>query len=251
MNKKVLLGITSAAVLGVVGASNTAYADAQTATHMDTDGSVSFYTKNKPGGGPFEGNLALAWVPSEFDFGSNKVEANNLPGTRTYNQVIDTSTGTQYLAVSDDRASDAKTNWTVKAKLDEFVDTADSGNTLANAVVSMNVGTVKKYNIDIANSDKNTVATPNPNEVGSLELLDTGLTAAFANPAENTTLALTAGGAEVTALAYSNNNASVDGTVGVAREISKVNLKVLDHQKVANKKFTSTVHWNLTAEPAL
>ncbi|MGM0218947.1 WxL domain-containing protein [Enterococcus sp. AZ126] len=266
MNKKVLLGFAATAALGTaLVAGQNAHA-VENATNMDTDTGISFFDTNKPGPGPFEGNLAIAYVPSNFDFGSNDVTG--VTNAVTYNQVL-AAGKKQYVAVSDDRKEnlDSGTQWQLSATLDDFVSTAAAaaGGTiadadkLANAELSFKLGEYQGFDIDVVNSDATKVVTPNITDANSLYALNDKLSPAYAGPAAGSFVTLTAG-ASTGAISVANYtstgavkaedlatgaNTHKATTLAAAREVSSVRLKVKDTTNANNKKFTSTVHWSL------
>lgn len=263
MNKKVVVGLTTAAAFStVMMGGNNANAEEATTNKMTTDGSISFFSDSTPGGGPFEGNLALAYVPTTFDFGNHDVAATATAAT--YAQKFGTNAdGTaktavkQYLAVSDDRA-DKKNGWSVKATLNEFQNTAvdDKGvstvTKLDKAELSFNLGTAQKYNIDTKLSDAAKPATPTPAITADNALsamTPTQLAYYAASPA---TVTLVAGATkEVEVLDYATQTQSEATTLAVAKEVSSVQLKVKDHSNVKDKKFTSKVNWTLAEDPTI
>lgn len=253
MNKKVIASLATTAALGAMMVATTdAHAD-----EMTTNGSISFFEDSKPGTGPFEGNLKLAYVPEAFDFGNNDIKG--VSGSKTYTQVID-KTKKQYVAVSDDRSTKTK-GWTLNAKVDDFVSTVkdeqgkETTTTLTSAELAFNVGENQKYNIDVKASDANTPAVPTPaiTTEGALTALPTTDAAYYTNsPATNAKIKLVAAGAEAKILNYTSpSQAPAEGTLGVAREVSGVTLNVKDHSNVKDKKFTSTVHWVLSEDPTV
>lgn len=242
MNNKLFLGCATAVALSaaLLAASPASAAEDATARHQTTDGSIGFYTDNKPSEGPFEKNLSLAYVPTEFDFGGNK--STGVTGVKVYNQVRAADAKQQWLAVSDDR--EAKANWYLNAKLDKF--TAADATTLDNAELSFTVGEAQKYNIDVTQSDKIKSATPNPNEANAIEALGT-INGTYALGGTSGVVTLAGDGStSKNVLKYTAGATADAGTLGVATKVDNVKLTVKDHSNVADKKYTSTVHWNLS-----
>lgn len=248
MNKKLLAGLLTTATLGsLLVATNVDAAkstEADNNEHMSTDAGIAFFDTNKPGPGPFENNLALAWAPVSFNFGNNDVTG--IKGNVTYNQVIDASKK-QYVAVSDDRtAEDKLKGWKLEAELDAFENVADETDTLAQAKLTFDLATPEKYNIDVKTSDKYGYAYPNVADDTSREAFDT-TTAAYYKL--TTPVSLTAADGLPQEVLSFNTDQSISNTLGVASQVSNVKLKVLDHTNVANKKYASTVHWRLSVTP--
>jgi len=256
MNKKVLLGCATAlAITSAVIAANPASAaevdTTSTARNLTTEGSINFYTDNKPDDGPFAKNLSLAYVPAEFNFGGNK--STGVTGVKTYSQVRAANAGKQWVAVSDDRDAEAKAAWKLNAKLDPFVSGSGTQATyLENADLTFTLGAAQKYQIDVAASDAAKMATPNPNGKAA-DGTDAVVDFAAGDGSKYTlgnagSITLSAGtvnqvGAAQEILGFSGNDAKA---AGVASEVSNVKLTVKDHSSVADKKFSSTVHWNLS-----
>ncbi|MHC5228519.1 WxL domain-containing protein [Enterococcus sp. LJL99] len=241
MNKKMFTATVALGSLLFVGGTQ-AHAEEATATHQETKTGISFYDKNKPWEGPFEGNIAFAYVPGNFNFGSNEVNTASASYAKTYAQA---DTSAKYLAISDDR--ETKGNWTVNAKLAAFTDGADVPKTLDQAVLSFNTGGVKQYAMDIAKSDQ--AKTPTP-AIDSTNVTD------FTNPdyaklySLGQNVSLVAGATDATkVLSYANSQNVADALV-VATQISDVKLRVMDHKDVVNKSFTSTISWDLSDDVA-
>lgn len=243
MNKKLLSGITTFALMGAFFAGESAQAAAgDTSTNMKTESGIGFVEYN-PGSGPFENNLALTFVPASFDFGSANKRSTV---TTTYAQQGTPSAG-QYLGVSDDR--ETKTSWNVKASLANFVDTSDATNTLENATLSMKLGNVQKYAFDAVAADEAQYATPAPSET-TLSALATDIAPLYAGVAAGT-VNLTAGGSEVKVMNYDlGSNTAATGTAAVARQITDVTLNVKASNAADNKKFKSTIQWVLADDAA-
>lgn len=217
---------------------------------MTTNATISFFETNTPGGGPFQGNLKLAYVPTSFNFGN--YNSKGVTNATTYQQVI-TKDAKQYVAVSDDR--DTKTAvWDLKAKVDAFeYKTTDANGVeqvsmLENAELAFVVGENQKYNIDTAKSDKNKTPSPAITDAGTLTTFSDTF---YTGPAAKAKVTLIAGDttSEKSVLGYAApTHAPGAGTLGVAREISSVTLNVKDHSNVKDKTFSSTVHWTLAAD---
>lgn len=252
MNKKLLVGCAAVALSTVTLAANSAFAEeaknVDSATQMNTDASIGFYSDNKPGPGPFQDNLALAYVPAAFNFGNHNITG--VKGALTYQQV--TPAKTQYLAVSDDRAE--KANWNVSATLDQFTSTTTPADgsaapTLASAELSMDLGKAQEYNINIADSDAGKAASPAPTAAGAVTDFASGdLKGTYALGKGNSTVTLTANGtSSVEVLSYTKGATADKKTLAVATAISNVKLKVKDVDKVsADQSYKSTVRWNLS-----
>lgn len=238
MNKKLVVGFLASATFGAVLLAAPTNAAAEDNRNMTTDGSITFYKDNKPGTGPFVGNLSFAYVPAEFDFGANN--ATGIVGAKTYNQVKAAGAGAQYLAVSDDRAN--KKDWTVSATLDTFKNGTDE----LKADLSFTVGDAQKYNINAVDSDAAKTPTPAISSTNALEAWKTadgtvtvgGTNKTVTLPADSTS--------KVDVLSYKSTTSPAT-TVGAASEISDVQLKVKDHSTLKEAKYTSTVKWSLSS----
>ncbi len=248
MKKKLALG-TTALVLSSIFVSGipsiAKAAEGDTATSMKTDVGIGFLDYN-PGPGPFQGNLALTFVPTSFSFGNaNKVSAN----AQTYKQQ-DTPAKGQFVGVSDDRKT--KTSWNVTATLSDFVNTTNSSDKLTNATLVMNLETVQKYNFDPAKADAAGYATPAPSDSGALTDLSPTYASLYSGiPSGNVTL--TAGstsGTKVLNYNLSANTTAESGTAAVARKISSVQLNVNGGVAKADSKYKSTITWVLSDDAA-
>lgn len=259
MNKKVVVGLTAAAAFSAVMiGGHSANAEEATTNAMKTDGSISFFSDNTPGGGPFEGNLSFAYVPTTFDFGNHNVAATAT--SAIYKQEFGKNEdGTakivkQYVAVSDDRA-DKKNGWSVKATLDEFQHSAtdDQGvstvTKLDKAELSLKLGTAQKYGIDVALSDTNKTPTPAITSANALSAMTPTQLAYYAASPNSVTLVAGAT-TEVEVLDYATTQSEAS-TLAVAKEVTNVQLKVMDHSNVKDKTFTSKVNWTLAEDPAI
>lgn len=253
MNKKVITGVVAAAALStaMIGATN---AHAETGTNsMKTGGSISFEKDNTSNDGLFTGNLVFAYVPKEFNFGSHEVSSTLT--SATYSQVREKDSDPQYVSVSDDR-SDKKNGWAVKATLDDFENEVTDANgekkttKLANAELRFDLGTAQKYAIDTKLSDTNKQPTPGITTQGSLSAMSATELGYYAG--SPTQVTLVAGSTEeVQVVDYATQAQSPTSTLAVAKEVTGVQLKVLDHSQVQDKKFTSKVNWTLAEDPAI
>ena len=244
MNKKLVVGCLASATLGAIllAPSNAAAEDNR---NMTTDGSITFYKDNKPGTGPFEGNLAFAYVPAEFDFGSNK--ATGIVGAKTYNQVRAAGAGQQYLAVSDDR--EKKPDWTVSATLDTFKNAqAEAGTTdELKADLSFTVGDAQKYNINVVDSDAAKTPTPAITSANALEAWNTANGEVTIGGTDKKITLPADGTSKVDVLKYKAGTTQPTTTVGAASTVDNVQLKVKDHSSVNEARYTSTVKWSLSS----
>jgi len=244
MNKKLVFGLVATFGATIFASTQVSAAEtAQTSKNMTTDGSITFYKDNKPNPGPFQKNLSLAYVPGEFNFGTNKVT--NVTGTKVYNQV---STGTQYVAVSDDR--EKKDGWTLSAGLDDFT---NGTKTLEDAELSLVLNEAQQYHINAAESDAAQNPVPAITDVDALSPLasSTDLTGSVSIKKP---IKLVAGGAVAPLMSYSyadGKTPEADGvTAGIASEVTGVQLTVKDHSTITeDAKYTSTVNWTLSATP--
>jgi len=253
MKKQLVLGCLATATFGVALLSGT-QASAENAApvvktnrNMTTDGSIVFYNDNKPDEGPFAGNLAFAYVPGEFNFGTHSL--NGLSGSKTYDQARRVGAGKQYIAVSDDRP-DTKTQWQVAAQLDDFE--TNGGTKLgadSNVVLDFTLGVPEKYNINIKDSDNAKTALPVITEPGSLATWDyKGLVNGGVVKPVTLTAGDTTGVSDV--LQYMPNATTPDTTtVGAAAEVTDVKLTVKKHNGVEATRYTSTLNWSLSTTP--
>lgn len=249
MKNTLLYGLASTALLGALAVAVPTVHAEDSSNHMTTDAGINFYDQNKPGPGPFYDNLALAYVPTRFDFGSHEIDPSNKNSnySATYKQII-ANDASQYVAVSDDRQSSNKTSWALKADLDDFSDTKNATTKLENAELTFKTGAPQKYNIDIEASDKAGLALPNITDDGAIEGLgDTEKGYYSVAPSNVKLVAGTGNSADV--LKFTSPEQNVAETLAVASQVSNVQLKVLDHTNANNNRFTSTVHWRLTADP--
>lgn len=255
MNKKLVVGCAAIALSAVTVATTSASAEeasnVDSATQMTTDASIGFYSDNKPGPGPFQDNLALAYVPAAFNFGNHNITG--VKGALTYQQV--TPAKQQYLAVSDDRAD--KANWNVSATLDQFTSTTTPTDgtgapTLKDAQLSLDLGKAQEYHINIADSDAGKAASPAPTAANAVTDFVAGdLKGEYTLGKGNSTITLNADGASsVEVLSYAKGATADKKTLAVATAISNVKLKVKGLENIgSDQSYKSTVHWNLSDTP--
>lgn len=213
-----------------------------------TDVGVSFETdaSNKPGDGPFKDNLTLTWMPSSFEFGTQKASGTSNKATYTPK-----ATDQQYLVVNDDRQAEAdkKKAFAVTAELSQFVSTKDNTKIL-DADVILTMEDPKKYtmgeapitlpngsvDIDPAYPDANSLAE-DATLKGSLEypeLVDTKHVYTISS------------GAKATPVQLFSKKADADVT-GIAHRIEKADLVVYgaETNKAAGHTFTGQITWTL------
>ena len=239
MNKKIFAATVALGSLVFVGGTQ-ANAEATTQTHMETDTGISFYTGSKPNPGPFAGQLSLAYVPGNFDFGSNEVAT---PGAfaKVYSQ--SNASKEKYIAVSDDRKTKKK-NWKLTAKLAAFTYGASDATAkdLDKAVLSFNTADLQAYAMNPEQSDAAKTPTPGIYEANMLTALSADKAGAFT---QLKTVSLEADAAEQDVLSYTATQQQSEDALIVATAVTNVQLKVLDHSKVANKTYTSKISWDL------
>ncbi|WP_207695807.1 hypothetical protein DOK67_0001479 [Enterococcus sp. DIV0212c] len=199
---------------------------------FDTDG------PNKPGEGPFKDNLALAWVPSKFDFGRQAATAN----IATYSNTV---VGDQYIVVNDDRkgtetgGEDAKvvttSAWKVSAKLSKLV-SKDSSATELPSKLTFTLGDAQSYNIGKVDPDTNDFL-PNPIEGNLGTLADPN------NITVSKNVTLEAGNTTATNIIAKTQAGAVKG--GFATKLSDTKLTVTTGTGAAGKAFKGSVNWSL------
>lgn len=252
MNKKITLSLVATCAATLFAATQVSAAETeQTSKAMTTEGSITFYKENKPNPGPFQKNLSLAYVPGQFNFGTNKLSG--VDGAKVYDQVG--LSGKQYVAVSDDRES--KTGWNLVANLEDFTASIPSEteggspevSTLNSAELSMVLGDAQQYKINAVDSDANGIPTPSITTAGSLADINTAGFTGTTTLATPVKLVAAGGDVNIMSYGYAEGATPETTTVGIASEVNKVQLTVKDHANVKEAKYTSTVNWKLSATP--
>lgn len=238
--KKVLLSTVLASTALVLLAVPASADEPAVVSSETTDLGIRFETDgpNKPGEGPFKDNLAIAFVPSKFDFGSQKATGN----IATYNNTVE---GKQYFIVNEDRKAETEggdlSAWNAKATLSAF-STGDAADDALNAKLTFNLGAVQKYNIgDKVDPTTNDFIPQDPSVAGALETLPKDDSIVLGGTDSKVTLE--AGGTTSTPIL--GKNKANKSTGGFATEISNTKLVVATDKKSAGKAYKATLSWSL------
>ncbi|WP_375179644.1 WxL domain-containing protein [Enterococcus rotai] len=232
--KKGLLAtlFVTAGVLTLSLGSTNAHAEDNTDLKIEItpDGGVT------PGKDPLAGKLAIAYIPTNMDFGKN---ANTGDGAGVVNVFKDTIQKSTFIAVSDDRPdAERATKWDAVAKLSDFTvggSTADADK-LANAKLEFTTGAVQELKVN-RDTDDNLTSVGVPTD-------PTNLTAYSGKDIANTaSVQIDAGGSTKTVL--SRTNASLIDKGAFATEIKDRQLRVALPQSQAGKTFTAQLTWSL------
>lgn len=216
MNKKKLVAglLTSASVLGICLSGGTAFAD--NVTDQDTQVGIGFGEHIT--GGPEDGELQIAWLPKEFNFGSGKTPDASL--------AVDydvTGGAKKYVVVSDERPGVGVEKWELTAKLGDLKTT--TGNKLAGATINF-AGAMKGYAGNKAPEDPASVIAPGSRTA----TVPTG------------TISL-AQGATGTLVMEDTVGTSYKGKT--ALEMTNIKLNVPGGAALDNQTYTGTVTWSL------
>ncbi|MGM0218059.1 WxL domain-containing protein [Enterococcus sp. AZ126] len=237
--KKVLLAtlLVSAGVLSLATASTNAHAEEVVkADQTDLQITIDPDGGSKPGENPLQKNLAIAFIPSNMNFGTN---ANTGKGSGAVKVFKDKEIKKSYLVVSDDRtaAEGAKlAKWQTVAQLSDFaVDgSTEEADKLANVQLEFNTGAVQDYAL-VKDEEGNITSAPDPSTNGVLTIhKGTDITAL--------PVKATAGGSAVPVLTKAQEN---DTNGAYATEITDRQLRVALPQSQAGKTFTAQLTWSL------
>lgn len=210
---KVLVGLASVSMLGGIALGSVQGFAALNAT---SDVQVRFnpYT----GGGEDPGDLALAYVPAGFDFGSHNVS----PGAQSY---AGTMGGANYIAVDDDRSTVGQ--WKLTAAATALSSTTTTQTISSGNITLTSTSAVRDYDIS--------VGTPNvPGAVGSPI---SGVT--VTRPASSV---LTLGGGAVEIASTATSAADQ----GFAIPIDTVNMNITSENAHGGQTFGGTINWTLS-----
>ncbi|EOH92907.1 hypothetical protein UAW_02948 [Enterococcus haemoperoxidus ATCC BAA-382] len=237
--KKGLLAtlLVSAGVLSLATVPTNAHAaDIVKADETDLQITIDPDGGSKPGENPLQDSLAVAFIPSNMDFGTN---ANTGKGAGAVQVFKDKGTKKSYLVVSDDRAAAEGTKlakWRAVAKLSDFaVDgSTEEADKLANAQLEFNTGAVQDYTLT-KDEEGNITKAPDPSTDGVL-------TAHTGTDITAVPVKATAGGSAVPVLIKAQEN---DTKGAYATEITDRQLRVALPQSQAGKTFTAQLTWSL------
>ncbi|MGM0218049.1 WxL domain-containing protein [Enterococcus sp. AZ126] len=212
--------------------------DAHAADETDLRITIDPDGGSKPGENPLQGNLAIAWIPANMNFGSNP---NTGEGKGVVNVYKDTLTKSTYLAVSDDRNvqnGESLSKWRTVAELSDFAvnGSTEEADKLANAQLEFNTGAVQDYALE-KDEEGNITKAPNPATDGVLT------THAGSDITTVKSVKVVAG--SKTAVPVLTKAKPNDAKGAYATEITDKKLRVALPQSQAGKTFTAKLTWSL------